>query len=56
MSDVDRYIAKKENDRPGFKQQVADELFNLRVGSSMQQAQGDLCDNRQQFFKNHLDN
>ncbi|MBN2651508.1 MAG: helix-turn-helix transcriptional regulator [Spirochaetales bacterium] len=35
MSDVEKYIKKKETASPGFKQKVNDEILNLRIGEEI---------------------
>ena len=37
MSDLDKYIAKREKKSPGFKKGVIDEYHNLRIGSQIKE-------------------
>lgn len=37
MSDVDKYVKKKETFSPGFKRKVEDEILNLRIGEEIRQ-------------------
>ncbi len=37
MSDLDKYIAKREKKSPGFKKGVIEEYHNLRIGSQIKE-------------------
>lgn len=37
MSDVDKYINKKEITSPGFRKKVEDEVHNLKIGEEIRQ-------------------
>lgn len=37
MSDIDKYIEKREKKNPGFKKGVMEDLYNLTIGSQIKQ-------------------
>lgn len=51
MSDLDKYIAKREMKSPGFKKAVMDEYNNMRIGSKIKELRTEKGMTQEEFAK-----